>query len=89
MLSAVCLISVIQVIRTIIPLFTMGISALIFKKSYPISLLPSVLLVIAGVALTVWGDFDHYPLLGLVVVLLGCFFSALKGIITQRVSHRF
>lgn len=72
-----------QVTRTTIPLFTMATSALVFGEVYPISLLPSVILVIAGVACTVWGDIG-FEIMGMLLVLLGCFFSSLKGILTQK-----
>eukprot|EP01068_Selenidium_serpulae_P005319 Selendium_serpulae@DN3968_c0_g1_i5.p1 len=73
-----------QVTRTTIPLFTMVTSALLFREIYPWSLLPSVIMVIAGVACTVWGDIG-FEWMGMMLVLFGCFFSSLKGILTQKV----
>eukprot|EP01068_Selenidium_serpulae_P005318 Selendium_serpulae@DN3968_c0_g1_i4.p1 len=72
-----------QVTRTTIPLFTMVTSALLFREIYPWSLLPSVIMVIAGVACTVWGDIG-FEWMGMMLVLFGCFFSSLKGILTQK-----
>eukprot|EP00923_Selenidium_pygospionis_P035220 GHVN01061413.1.p1 GENE.GHVN01061413.1~~GHVN01061413.1.p1 ORF type:complete len:264 (+),score=39.43 GHVN01061413.1:111-794(+) len=61
----------------------MAISAICFGEHYPSSLLPSVLMVIIGVGCTVWGDIEFH-LLGMVLILLGCLFSSLKGILTQK-----
>eukprot|EP01069_Polyplicarium_translucidae_P007299 Polyplicarium_translucidae@DN3086_c0_g1_i7.p1 len=72
-----------QVVRTTIPLFTMATSLLVFREVYPIRLLPSVLIVIAGVAVTAWGNMDTTAF-GLAAVFLGCFLSSLKGILTQK-----
>lgn len=72
-----------QVVRTTIPLFTMATSAILFKEHYSPTLLPSVIVVIVGVALTVWGDMA-FTAFGMSIVILGCFFSSLKGIITQK-----
>jgi len=72
-----------QVIRTTIPLFTMGISLALYCEAYPLRLLPSVLLVIAGVAATVWGDLS-FGIGGLGLVMAGCFLSSLKGLMTQK-----
>ncbi|EZG81686.1 triose-phosphate transporter family protein [Gregarina niphandrodes] len=78
-------INVHQVIRTTIPLFTMLFSWLIYSERYPLGLLPSILVVIVGVAVTVWGDFDLTSL-GLALVILGCALSSLKGIMTKKVQ---
>jgi len=72
-----------QVIRTTIPLFTMAISIAVYCEAYPLRLLPSVLLVIAGVAATVWGDLS-FGIGGLGLVMSGCFLSSLKGLMTQK-----
>eukprot|EP00922_Rhytidocystis_sp_ex-Travisia-forbesii_P058107 GHVS01085953.1.p1 GENE.GHVS01085953.1~~GHVS01085953.1.p1 ORF type:complete len:533 (+),score=56.61 GHVS01085953.1:39-1637(+) len=72
-----------QVVRTTIPLFTMVISLLFFREIYPLRVLPSVLLVIAGVGFTMKGDLD-FAVGPFILVILGCFFSSLKGILTQK-----
>eukprot|EP01069_Polyplicarium_translucidae_P007297 Polyplicarium_translucidae@DN3086_c0_g1_i5.p2 len=74
----------------------MATSLLVFREVYPIRLLPSVLIassrvrfsncsvqVIAGVAVTAWGNMDTTAF-GLAAVFLGCFLSSLKGILTQK-----
>lgn len=72
-----------QVVRTLVPLFTMFLSLIIYNERYASTLVLPVLTVIGGVAITVWGDMDA-TLHGLIIVVLGCFFSSLKGIITQK-----
>eukprot|EP01057_Protomagalhaensia_wolfi_P003871 Protomagalhaensia_wolfi_Nauph_80__3870@NODE_391_length_2619_cov_64_251550_g295_i0_p2_GENE_NODE_391_length_2619_cov_64_251550_g295_i0NODE_391_length_2619_cov_64_251550_g295_i0_p2_ORF_typecomplete_len366_score36_38TPT/PF03151_16/1_2e57UAA/PF08449_11/3_1e21SLC35F/PF06027_12/2e03SLC35F/PF06027_12/3_2e08EamA/PF00892_20/1_6e05EamA/PF00892_20/0_076Nuc_sug_transp/PF04142_15/3_4e05Nuc_sug_transp/PF04142_15/0_22PUNUT/PF16913_5/6_8e06CRTlike/PF08627_10/0_00025CRTlike/PF08627_10/1_3e03_NODE_391_length_2619_ len=76
-------VSVHQVFRTTIPLFTMVLSLIIYQESYPWRMVPSVLLVILGVAATVFGDVET-TLYGAFVVAAGCAFSSLKGIMTQK-----
>lgn len=72
-----------QVVRTTIPLFTMIISAFVWNEKYPLTVLPSVLLVIVGVAATVKGDLD-FDAFGMTIVVLGCLLSSLKGLMTQK-----
>eukprot|EP01055_Gregarina_sp_Pseudo9_P004124 Gregarina_sp_Pseudo_9__4123@NODE_426_length_2857_cov_41_985806_g403_i0_p1_GENE_NODE_426_length_2857_cov_41_985806_g403_i0NODE_426_length_2857_cov_41_985806_g403_i0_p1_ORF_typecomplete_len460_score115_72TPT/PF03151_16/1_7e55UAA/PF08449_11/7_4e19EamA/PF00892_20/6_6e06EamA/PF00892_20/0_067SLC35F/PF06027_12/2_1e03SLC35F/PF06027_12/3_4e05SLC35F/PF06027_12/12CRTlike/PF08627_10/0_00086Nuc_sug_transp/PF04142_15/0_0025TMP_2/PF06791_13/0_043PUNUT/PF16913_5/5_9_NODE_426_length_2857_cov_41_985806_g403_i0127 len=72
-----------QVFRTTIPLFTMILSLTLYKEVYPLRMLPSVLLVIAGVAATVWGDMEM-TFYGGLVVCIGCAFSSLKGLMSQK-----
>eukprot|EP01054_Gregarina_sp_Poly1_P000278 Gregarina_sp_Poly_1__277@NODE_1068_length_5192_cov_185_777756_g194_i1_p3_GENE_NODE_1068_length_5192_cov_185_777756_g194_i1NODE_1068_length_5192_cov_185_777756_g194_i1_p3_ORF_typecomplete_len395_score54_90TPT/PF03151_16/4_7e57UAA/PF08449_11/2_6e23Nuc_sug_transp/PF04142_15/2_9e05Nuc_sug_transp/PF04142_15/0_00052EamA/PF00892_20/2_5e06EamA/PF00892_20/0_029SLC35F/PF06027_12/2_9e03SLC35F/PF06027_12/2_9e06SLC35F/PF06027_12/0_24CRTlike/PF08627_10/7_7e06CRTlike/PF08627_10/9_7PUNUT/PF16913_5/0_1_NODE_1068 len=72
-----------QVSRTTIPLFTMILSLLVYRESYPWRMVPSVLLVIAGVAATVWGDLET-TLYGGLIVAAGCAFSSLKGLMSQK-----
>eukprot|EP00922_Rhytidocystis_sp_ex-Travisia-forbesii_P058100 GHVS01085946.1.p1 GENE.GHVS01085946.1~~GHVS01085946.1.p1 ORF type:complete len:388 (+),score=62.16 GHVS01085946.1:96-1259(+) len=72
-----------QVVRTTIPLFTMVISLMCFGEVYPLRVLPSVLVVIAGVGFTMKGDLD-FAVGPFLLVVLGCFFSSLKGILTQK-----
>eukprot|EP01054_Gregarina_sp_Poly1_P000276 Gregarina_sp_Poly_1__275@NODE_1068_length_5192_cov_185_777756_g194_i1_p2_GENE_NODE_1068_length_5192_cov_185_777756_g194_i1NODE_1068_length_5192_cov_185_777756_g194_i1_p2_ORF_typecomplete_len450_score51_10TPT/PF03151_16/4_1e56UAA/PF08449_11/1_5e18EamA/PF00892_20/2_8e06EamA/PF00892_20/0_058SLC35F/PF06027_12/6e05SLC35F/PF06027_12/7_1Nuc_sug_transp/PF04142_15/0_017Nuc_sug_transp/PF04142_15/0_92CRTlike/PF08627_10/0_00057CRTlike/PF08627_10/1_1e03PUNUT/PF16913_5/0_38_NODE_1068_length_5192_cov_185_77775 len=72
-----------QVFRTTIPLFTMILSLLVYKEVYPLRMLPSVLLVICGVAATVWGDIEM-TVFGGIVVCIGCAFSSLKGLMSQK-----
>eukprot|EP01056_Protomagalhaensia_sp_Gyna25_P005700 Protomagalhaensia_sp_Gyna_25__5699@NODE_812_length_2564_cov_458_831287_g640_i0_p2_GENE_NODE_812_length_2564_cov_458_831287_g640_i0NODE_812_length_2564_cov_458_831287_g640_i0_p2_ORF_typecomplete_len377_score35_60TPT/PF03151_16/5_1e59UAA/PF08449_11/1_8e22SLC35F/PF06027_12/1_5e08EamA/PF00892_20/0_00019EamA/PF00892_20/0_0052Nuc_sug_transp/PF04142_15/4_8e05Nuc_sug_transp/PF04142_15/0_043PUNUT/PF16913_5/2_4e06CRTlike/PF08627_10/6_8e05CRTlike/PF08627_10/1_5e03_NODE_812_length_2564_cov_458_831287_g640_i len=76
-------VSVHQVFRTTIPLFTMVLSLVIYQESYPWRMVPSVILVILGVAATVFGDVET-TLYGAFVVAAGCAFSSLKGIMTQK-----
>eukprot|EP01071_Lankesteria_metandrocarpae_P002797 Lankesteria_metandrocarpae@DN2562_c0_g1_i1.p1 len=72
-----------QVVRTSIPLFTMAISIIVFRDLYPITLLPSILVVVVGVAATVWGD-TEFDLWGMSIVIFGCVLSSLKGIMTKK-----
>eukprot|EP01053_Blabericola_migrator_P007106 Blabericola_migrator_1__7105@NODE_35_length_17941_cov_94_946347_g31_i0_p6_GENE_NODE_35_length_17941_cov_94_946347_g31_i0NODE_35_length_17941_cov_94_946347_g31_i0_p6_ORF_typecomplete_len394_score49_06TPT/PF03151_16/1_4e53UAA/PF08449_11/1_6e18EamA/PF00892_20/1_4e05EamA/PF00892_20/0_18CRTlike/PF08627_10/0_0023Nuc_sug_transp/PF04142_15/0_045SLC35F/PF06027_12/1_6e03SLC35F/PF06027_12/0_0077PhoLip_ATPase_N/PF16209_5/0_042PUNUT/PF16913_5/1_5Trp_oprn_chp/PF09534_10/1_8e04Trp_oprn_chp/PF09534_10/6_6e02Trp len=72
-----------QVFRTTIPLFTMLLSLVVYREIYPLRMLPSVLLVIVGVAATVWGDMD-VTVYGGVIVAVGCAFSSLKGLMSQK-----
>ncbi|KAL7068644.1 hypothetical protein ACR3K2_09090 [Cryptosporidium serpentis] len=78
-------ISLHQILRTSIPLFTMGIGVIFFKHQYKLSQLPQVVMVIIGVAITV----NVTPSLKfneVIIVLLGCIISSLKGIITQKLQ---
>eukprot|EP01056_Protomagalhaensia_sp_Gyna25_P005701 Protomagalhaensia_sp_Gyna_25__5700@NODE_812_length_2564_cov_458_831287_g640_i0_p1_GENE_NODE_812_length_2564_cov_458_831287_g640_i0NODE_812_length_2564_cov_458_831287_g640_i0_p1_ORF_typecomplete_len443_score36_78TPT/PF03151_16/2_1e54UAA/PF08449_11/4_6e19EamA/PF00892_20/8_5e06EamA/PF00892_20/0_13CRTlike/PF08627_10/0_00086SLC35F/PF06027_12/0_0037Nuc_sug_transp/PF04142_15/0_0067PUNUT/PF16913_5/3_NODE_812_length_2564_cov_458_831287_g640_i011482476 len=72
-----------QVFRTTIPLFTMILSLVLYREIYPLRMLPSVLLVIAGVAFTVWGDMEM-TFYGGLIVAVGCAFSSLKGLMSQK-----
>uniref|UniRef100_A0A0G4EY07 Sugar phosphate transporter domain-containing protein n=1 Tax=Chromera velia CCMP2878 TaxID=1169474 RepID=A0A0G4EY07_9ALVE len=72
-----------QVVRTTIPLFTMAISGLFFGVVYPLSVVPPIMTVMAGVLMTLSGTptFDTF---GLIIAVFSCAVSSLKGIITQR-----
>eukprot|EP01053_Blabericola_migrator_P007103 Blabericola_migrator_1__7102@NODE_35_length_17941_cov_94_946347_g31_i0_p15_GENE_NODE_35_length_17941_cov_94_946347_g31_i0NODE_35_length_17941_cov_94_946347_g31_i0_p15_ORF_typecomplete_len131_score13_69TPT/PF03151_16/1_4e20SLC35F/PF06027_12/4_2e05UAA/PF08449_11/9_6e05CRTlike/PF08627_10/0_0016DUF2964/PF11177_8/43DUF2964/PF11177_8/1_2EamA/PF00892_20/0_33EamA/PF00892_20/2_NODE_35_length_17941_cov_94_946347_g31_i073427734 len=61
----------------------MILSLLFWRETYPWRMLPSVLLVIVGVAATVVGDVEM-TVYGAIVVAAGCAFSSLKGIMTQK-----
>ncbi|KAF7456734.1 TPT-domain-containing protein [Cryptosporidium felis] len=78
-------ISLHQVARSTIPLFTMVLGILFFKHSYRLSQIPSVFLVILGVAITV-NDSPELSIYGLFVVFLGCCVSSLKGIVAQKLQ---
>lgn len=72
-----------QVARTVVPLFTIFISFFFFNERYSLIIFPPVILVIFGVALTIWDDIT-FTMHHLIIVLLGCFFASLKGILTQK-----
>lgn len=80
--------SMLKVVKSTTPLFTMGISFFLLGERYPKSLLLPVILVVFGVVLTVLGEFD-LNLFGLIMATIGCFFGALKGIVTQRVRNQY
>jgi len=77
-------VSVHQISRTLVPLFTMALSLLVYKETYPWSLVPSVMTVCFGVGLTLWGDVQMTTVYGFVVVLAGCLLSSLKGLMSQK-----
>lgn len=72
-----------QVFRTTIPLFTMGLSYLLYQESYPMRMLPAIGCVILGVVFTITGDIE-ITLYGALVVASGCLFSSLKGLMSQK-----
>ncbi|KAJ1608197.1 putative phosphate/phosphoenolpyruvate translocator [Cryptosporidium canis] len=78
-------ISLHQMARTTIPLFTMALGILFFKHKYRWMQIPPVMLVIVGVAVTVNGT-PELSIYGLSIVLLGCCVSSLKGILAQKLQ---
>eukprot|EP00918_Siedleckia_nematoides_P092465 GHVU01203037.1.p1 GENE.GHVU01203037.1~~GHVU01203037.1.p1 ORF type:complete len:283 (-),score=30.55 GHVU01203037.1:1421-2269(-) len=72
-----------QVSRSTVPLFTMALSAVLFNERYSPRLAPAVLIVIAGVVITVTGDV-HATRLGTLLTFVGCGLASLKGILTKR-----
>ncbi|OII75587.1 uncharacterized protein cubi_02108 [Cryptosporidium ubiquitum] len=78
-------ISLHQMARTTIPLFTMALGILFFKHKYRLSQIPPVILVIVGVAITVNGT-PELSIYGLFIVLMGCCVSSLKGIVAQKLQ---
>ncbi|KAH7648163.1 hypothetical protein FG379_000087 [Cryptosporidium bovis] len=78
-------ISLHQVARTTIPLFTMVLGVLFFKHKYHLVQLPSVVLVIIGVAITV-NSTPELSIYGVLVVFLSCCASSLKGIVAQKIQ---
>eukprot|EP00923_Selenidium_pygospionis_P049069 GHVN01084471.1.p1 GENE.GHVN01084471.1~~GHVN01084471.1.p1 ORF type:complete len:202 (-),score=17.75 GHVN01084471.1:173-778(-) len=61
----------------------MVFSWLLFGDRYSWSLMPSVFVVIVGVALTVWAEME-VSAFTLFITCLSCVFAALKGILTQK-----
>lgn len=78
-------ISLHQMARTTIPLFTMVLGVLFFKHKYRLAQIPPVVLVIVGVAVTVKGT-PELSLYGLLIVFMGCCVSSLKGILAQKLQ---
>ncbi|KAH8741203.1 hypothetical protein FG386_000110 [Cryptosporidium ryanae] len=78
-------ISLHQIARTTIPLFTMGLGVLFFKHKYHLVQLPPVVLVIIGVAITV-NSTPELSIYGVLVVFLSCCASSLKGIVAQKIQ---
>ncbi|KAL5368862.1 putative phosphate/phosphoenolpyruvate translocator [Cryptosporidium parvum] len=78
-------ISLHQMARTTIPLFTMALGILFFKHKYRLSQIPPVILVIVGVAITVNGT-PELSIYGLFIVFMGCCVSSLKGIVAQKLQ---
>ncbi|KAH8582191.1 phosphate phosphoenolpyruvate translocator with 9 transmembrane domains [Cryptosporidium sp. chipmunk genotype I] len=78
-------ISLHQMARTTIPLFTMALGILFFKHNYRLSQIPPVILVILGVAITVNGT-PELSIYGLFIVFMGCCVSSLKGIVAQKLQ---
>ncbi|KAJ1609836.1 putative phosphate/phosphoenolpyruvate translocator [Cryptosporidium canis] len=78
-------ISLHQMARTTIPLFTMALGILFFKHKYRWMQILPVMLVIVGVAVTVNGT-PELSVYGLSIVLLGCCVSSLKGILAQKLQ---
>lgn len=74
-----------QISRTLVPLTTIVLYTLLYKKRYPLSIIPSVICVVMGVVLTVRGDVNVTLVSGFILVL-GCFVSSLKGIWTKRMQ---
>lgn len=77
-------VSLVQVVRSIIPAITMVLSVLILKKTYSDKLyFISVFLVIVGVALASYGEMDFH-LWGFMMVILVCFLSSLKSVMSNK-----
>lgn len=79
-------ISVHQIFRTTVPLFTMFFSWLVFRQRYRLNVLPPVVLVVSGVIITVYSQRLSYSIFGLVIVLAGCVFASLKSIMTKNIQ---
>uniref|UniRef100_A0A0G4GTN5 Sugar phosphate transporter domain-containing protein n=1 Tax=Chromera velia CCMP2878 TaxID=1169474 RepID=A0A0G4GTN5_9ALVE len=74
-----------QVVRSSTPVFTIVLTWMLFRKTYPFSVLPPVLCVCLGVALTVRST-PTWTVFGLAITLAGTCMAVLKGIATQQLQ---
>ncbi|KAI9096874.1 hypothetical protein DFS34DRAFT_642999 [Phlyctochytrium arcticum] len=73
-----------QVIRSTVPVFTIALSVLFFKKSYESPIYFSLLPTVVGVCLATFGDYQ-FTRLGLILTLTGTILAAAKTVITNHV----
>jgi hypothetical protein len=66
-----------QIIRTTVPLFTVGIYRLWFSRSYSTATYLSLLPIVFGASLTTMGEYQ-YSTVGLLVTCLGVVLAAVK-----------
>ncbi|TFK29429.1 TPT-domain-containing protein [Coprinopsis marcescibilis] len=71
-----------QVVRASTPLFTIALSALLFRKGCSRAKLFSLVPVIIGVGFATYGDY-YFTVFGFLLTLLGTLLAALKTIITN------
>lgn len=74
-----------QVVRAMTPLFTIVMTAVLFRKRHSRQTYLSLVPVVAGVVFATYGDYSFTPW-GFILTLIGTFLAALKTIITNRVQ---
>lgn len=72
-----------QIIRTTVPLFTVGIYRIWFSRLYATSTYISLLPIVLGAGLTTMGEYK-YSTFGLLVTCLGVVLAAVKTVTTNR-----
>lgn len=72
-----------QIIRATTPLFAITLNILVYRTKYSLFTYLSLLLVIAGVGFSTFGDY-YCTSLGFVLTLLGAFLAALKTVATNK-----
>lgn len=73
-----------QVMRSTVPLFTLVIGVLVFSERYSWRVVPPIFVVIIGVLFTLKGDVDVLTVAGFILVVLACAASSLKGIVSRK-----
>ena len=79
-----CSVAFVQIVRTVIPFFTMVLSYLFFGSTFTIHHILSCILVVSGVVLTCMNEIN-LTALGLIISLFGCFLSAFKTVFTKYI----
>lgn len=76
-------VSLVQVVRSIIPGITMALSIVILHKHYARAYYYIIALVMVGVALASYGELEFH-MLGFLLTLLVCFLSSLKSVMSAK-----
>ena len=71
-----------QILRSLCPLFTLLLSRLLLRRSYPPSTYLSLLPLTLGVALATYGDYT-FTTLGFLLTILGVVLASLKTVLTN------
>jgi len=71
-----------QILRSLCPLFTLLLSRLLLRRTYPLTTYLSLLPLTLGVALATYGDYT-FTTLGFALTLLGVIFASLKTVLTN------
>ena len=74
-----------QTVRATTPVFTVLIYTLIFGYCYPKAIYVTLIPVVSGVALAVYGDY-HLNLVGLFWTVLGAVLASVKTVVTNRLQ---
>lgn len=76
-------VSLVQVVRSVIPGLTLVLSMLVLGKSYASSYYWTILVIVLGVALASAGEVEFH-LVGFLLTVLVCFLSSLKSVVSQK-----
>ena len=76
-------VSLVQVVRSVIPGVTMGLSMVILGKTYSRAYFLVVALIMGGVALASLGEVEFH-MLGFLLTVLVCFLSSTKSVVSQK-----
>lgn len=76
-------VSLVQVVRSVIPGLTLVLSMLVLGKSYSSNYYWTILLIILGVALASIGELEFH-FVGFLLTVLVCFLSSLKSVVSQK-----
>ncbi|VVT55738.1 uncharacterized protein SAPINGB_P004713 [Magnusiomyces paraingens] len=74
-----------QIVRATTPLFAIALNIVFYHSTYPLLTYLSLLLVVAGVGFSTYGDYYSTPL-GFFLTLLGAFLAAVKTVVTNKVQ---
>jgi hypothetical protein len=72
-----------QIVRSTTPVFAILIHRVVYARSYSTATYLSLIPLIAGVALTTYGDY-YFTLMGFLCTLLGAILAAVKTVATNR-----
>jgi uncharacterized membrane protein len=76
-------VSLVQVVRSVIPGLTLVLSMLVLGKRYASTYYWTILLIIVGVALASIGELEFH-FVGFLLTVLVCFLSSLKSVVSQK-----
>ncbi|ORY05238.1 TPT-domain-containing protein [Basidiobolus meristosporus CBS 931.73] len=74
-----------QVVRAMTPVFTIVLSVVFLKTSFPLAVYISLLPVVFGVAFATFGDYYFTPM-GFFLTILGTVLAAFKTVVTNKVQ---
>jgi len=76
-------VSLVQVVRSVIPAITIGLSVSFLGSTFPTSMWLSLIPIVLGAALAAYGEVE-LEIYGLMLILLVCFLSSFKTVLSNK-----